>query len=58
MSYLKVKDMCMPEHCINCPLLMLSSYGSHFCFVTESSLSEYEVAYEKPDDCPLEESED
>ena len=57
MSYIKIKDMCMPGNCASCPLLILSAWGNRSCFVTEENIQDWRLD-ERSANCPLEESED
>ena len=57
MSYLKIKNMSMPESCLNCPLSILDNYGYRHCFVTEYNVTDECEYKERHHHCPLEEIE-
>ena len=59
MSGLFIKDMCLPQHCGECPFALLDHYGYRRCYVTESNVTDNATwAEDRPGDCPMEEREE
>ena len=59
MAGLFIKDMYLPEHCGECPLALLNSYGERFCFVTDADVTRCDGWVEtRHGNCPMEERED
>ena len=61
MSGIFIKDMWLPEHCGACPLAMLNGYGERRCFVTDSTVTEFDSngwPGGRSGDCPMIEVEE
>ena len=53
----KIKDMCVPDSCYDCPLcICIHHYGRH-CYITDEPISEWGID-ERSEICPMEEVND